>query len=514
MAALIASCLPATSTTIHVPGVEPTIQAGIDAASPGDTVLVSCGTYYEHDIQMKSGVCLTSETGQPSCVTVDAQQQGRVFYCSDVDSTACIVGFTITGGAASGPYPDGLGGGMYCYGSSPVLTACTFSGNRAVESCGRGGGVACESFSCPTLESCTFSGNEAEWLGAGVWCDDSSPVLLNCTLSGNEATGVIGEGGGVCCGFYTSPAIIGCTFVGNRATKRGGGLYCQWGSSPAITDCMFSDNLVGFSGGGLYCDSTSSPTVSGCVFLGNQAMNTDGRGGGMTCYDSSPVLTDCAFIENDAPSRGGGLYCWGGSFFSLAVSDCSFSGNRVTNPTGYGGGISCSWDCSPALSRCTLSGNEAYRGGGLHCWRNSSPTLTSCTLSRNRATQQGGGVYCDVNSSPMLTDCIVAFNTQGMSAYCRDEASAPLLMCCNLYGNADGDWVGCVADQYGVGGNFSEDPLFCGMQSSDFALCANSPCLPDGNGCGVLIGAHGEGCADCLSVVDVRSWGAIKAMYR
>ncbi len=98
----------AAATTIHVPGEQPTIEAGIVAASAGDTVLVACGTYYEYDIRaMKSGVCLTSETGLAECVTIDAQQQDGVFYCSGVDSLASIVGFTITGGS------NNNGGGMY-----------------------------------------------------------------------------------------------------------------------------------------------------------------------------------------------------------------------------------------------------------------------------------------------------------------------------------------------------------------------------------------------------------------
>jgi len=71
---LLAVCLAslATAAVIHVPGDQPTIQAGIDAAHAGDTVLVAGGTYYEHDIQMKSGVHLLSETGQPESVRVNA----------------------------------------------------------------------------------------------------------------------------------------------------------------------------------------------------------------------------------------------------------------------------------------------------------------------------------------------------------------------------------------------------------------------------------------------------------
>ena len=33
-----------SATTIHVPADQPTIQAGLDAASAGDSVMVACGT--------------------------------------------------------------------------------------------------------------------------------------------------------------------------------------------------------------------------------------------------------------------------------------------------------------------------------------------------------------------------------------------------------------------------------------------------------------------------------------
>jgi len=119
---------------------------------------------------------------------------------------------------------------------------------------------------------------------------------------------------------------------------------------------------------------------------------------------------------------------------------------------------------------------------------------------------------CDLHSSPTLTNCMIAFSTQGEAIYCREATSTPALSCCDVYGNVGGDWVGCIADQYGVDGNFSEDPLFCDLTIDDFTLASNSPCLPEGNDCHVLIGAHGEGCEE--SPVEATSWGSIKAMYR
>jgi hypothetical protein len=90
-----------------------------------------------------------------------------------------------------------------------------------------------------------------------------------------------------------------------------------------------------------------------------------------------------------------------------------------------------------------------------------------------------------------------------------------LLECCDFYGNAGGDWVGCIADKYGIDGNFSEDPLFCLEDNTEepYSLHEGSPCLPENSPCGALVGAFGLGCGPVTSVEDV-SWGAIKATFR
>ena len=109
----------------------------------------------------------------------------------------------------------------------------------------------------------------------------------------------------------------------------------------------------------------------------------------------------------------------------------------------------------------TFYGNEASTGGGLYCGYGACPTLTRTVIA---SSVQGGAIYCDGSSSPALVNCCV-------------------------FGNAGGDSLcGSYHD------NIFEDPLFCDAVNADFTLHADSPCLPENNPWGVLIGAHGLGC--------------------
>ena len=148
---------PLFANTWHVTVDAPTIQAGVDAASAGDTVLVACGTYFEHDIVMKSGICLLSETGNPDCVTIDAGQAGRVMEFNHLDNLVMVEGFHFSGGQAPWNYP--LGGAIAIFSSQVSISYCIFSGNRA----DAGGALTCSApeigQSVLTLRHCTFDYN-------------------------------------------------------------------------------------------------------------------------------------------------------------------------------------------------------------------------------------------------------------------------------------------------------------------------------------------------------------------
>jgi hypothetical protein len=111
----------AVAAVIHVPGDQPTIQAGLDAAAPGDEVVVACGTYYERDILLSSGVILRSETGEPGCVTVDAKNLGRGFSAISLAETATVEGLTVTGGRIT----DNSEGGGGCTASPAISRSAT-----------------------------------------------------------------------------------------------------------------------------------------------------------------------------------------------------------------------------------------------------------------------------------------------------------------------------------------------------------------------------------------------------
>ncbi len=86
-------------TTIHVPADQPTIQAGINAAVNGDTVLVSPGTYYENINFNGKAITVKSASG-PAATIIDGSNgySPVVTFSSGETLKSVIAGFTIRNG--------------------------------------------------------------------------------------------------------------------------------------------------------------------------------------------------------------------------------------------------------------------------------------------------------------------------------------------------------------------------------------------------------------------------------
>ena len=105
--------VPSLAQIIHVPADQPTIQAGIDITTPGDTVMVAEGTYYENinfkgkALTVASLFLLDADTAHISRTIIngsratDPTRASVVTLCSGEDSTSVLCGFTITGGTGT-----------------------------------------------------------------------------------------------------------------------------------------------------------------------------------------------------------------------------------------------------------------------------------------------------------------------------------------------------------------------------------------------------------------------------
>ncbi|MCK4652903.1 MAG: hypothetical protein KAU01_00485, partial [Candidatus Cloacimonetes bacterium] len=174
------------SATINIPADYATIQAGIDASTNADTVLVQPGTYVENInyngklITLGSLYVTTQDTAYISSTIIDGNAGGRVVtFENGEDSTTVLCGFTITNGLADD------GGGVYCCnGTNPKLESLRIIGNTANS---YGGGIYCSNVCNPSLKNITISGNIADY-GGGISCASSSPNLKNVEITGNNAS--------------------------------------------------------------------------------------------------------------------------------------------------------------------------------------------------------------------------------------------------------------------------------------------------------------------------------------
>jgi len=465
-ASVALAAIPAGATTIRVPDDYPLILDAMFFATAGDTVLVECGTYYECGIQMKPGVTLMSETGELGCVTIDAQYMGRIINCVDCGDSTAIIGIRL----ASGFVTSGYGGGVACTNSSPRLENLDFlfcHVENDPTSYG-GGGLACVN-SSPTLTSvefnvCRVDGSTVGGGGGMVTVGQSSPTLNDVTFNMCDTYGS-GWGGGLSVQGYGGQVVRlkDVAFIDNDSSTTGGGLYVG-GSTTVLDDVVFDANWAQDGGGGIHLHTCRSCTLRNVTFTENTAAY--GMGGGLLCEmfpDGIATMSDLTFLENTAATGGGGMAC-----------------NSSTVPD---------------ISWVTFALNSANLGGGLYV-AYSPFELSNATFCQNDATTAGGGIYLGgLNALDLELDAsIIAYSTSGGAIGQSGWGDTQLITCTDMYGNAGGDWVGPLAPLEAVDGNFSAQPLFCEMLNKIFTLHTASPCLPYGNDCGILIGAHDLGC--------------------
>jgi predicted outer membrane repeat protein len=480
---LLIAAQPAAAATWYIKadgtGDAPTVQAGIDSAAAGDTVLLANGTYTGTGNRsmdyLGKAIVVRSESGDRALCIIDCENAGRAFsFHSGEGSGSILEGVTIENGYVDIEGGYGGGGAVECIETSPRIANCAFYGNRNVNYSGAGGAIYCE-LARTTFHNCAFEGNSATgaWgTGGAIQCTGGSVAVDSCSFSSNSA----GLFGGAFSSIHADCTLEHCT-ISNNSSIYGGGLQCQMYGSLQLSDCSVSEN----ADAGIFISDDSEASFTHCAFWDlDPAFWLQNTG--------QATLTDCSIYGN-------------GVVFDMAVIGSSTANLTRCAIYGNSGNAFKIENGSATLTSCTLYGNS---GDAFKINIMGNATLTSCTLYGN-----GGACFhlmTDYYNSLTLTKTIVSFGTSGPAVYCETGGTGNTLTlnCCDLYGNAGGDWVGCIADQYGINGNISEDPLFCGAPSANFTIPPLSPCL--GGSC-ALIGAFGIGCTSpepfVLSIGDV-----------
>lgn len=408
---------------IHVPADSSTIQAGINGATEGDTVLVARGHFCESIDFLGKAILIASNfifdndtTTIDSTIIEGENNRAVVYFTSGERSVSSIRGFTITHEDAAN------GGGIHCMYSSPAIQHNIIKGNYSTY---YGGGIWCHRLSSPLIANNTINANLASF-GGGIYCSDrSSPVICNNTVTGNFASSV---GGGICCGEF-------CSLVVNHN--------------------IIIENSAGSSGGGIACFEWSTLNITNNIILGNSAVND---GGGICCVWGCWLVVENNTIIGNSASMGGGISC-GFGFFST-INNNLIGGNFAD----YGGGIYCV-DSDPIISGNLIDGNSANSfGGGIRC-SDASPVIVNNIILNSL---DGEGIACNGYYSHPTVSYNDAWNNADGNFYgCPAEVG-------------DTTWgINFNRTPCDSFYNIIRDPLF--VDTIDFELLCNSPCIDAGN---------------------------------
>ncbi len=537
-------------------GDYPTIQAAVEAAPTGTTIELLDGIYTgdgnrDVDLQDKR-VLIRSRSGDAAACVIDCEgsvvtpHRGFVIDGGQ-DFRTQLANLTVENGLVSGteaggglyvgpgcsPTVNGCAflacsaagdGGAVALGGSATLQGCTLAGNGA----SRGGGLYAGGGAAPAVAGCTFHGNGATEGGA-LYADDGAVLAVDHTILHGASAGAAAACGptgaieAACCDVYGNEGgdWVGCLegqlgSGGNLAADpwfcdAAGGVFTLYDNSPCASENNPECGQIGAHGVGclrplfVKPDGTGThPTIQAAiddarsgmvielddgVFRGPGNRDINPRAKEVTIRSRSGDPSACIIdAQGTLTSQHVAFFFQSGEGEDMAVEGVTMTGGYY----GMGGAVYIS-SSSPVFRRCVFSNNRASGGGAVYAAFTCAPRFTECTFSHNAGSAgMGGAFFLNDNANVVLENCLITFSQAG--AAFNIIMSSPVFTCCDIYGNAGGDWTGTIAGQLGIQGNICTDPIYCDGPAFDFTLDETSPCAPENNPeCG-LMGALGVGC--------------------
>jgi parallel beta-helix repeat (two copies) len=251
------------------------IQDAVDAANPGDTIIVYPGTYSENVDVNKDHLTIQSENGADSTIVQAANLYEHTFKITA--DYVSISGFTITGASEeypppSGSYPTGSYSGIYL----SEAEHCNILDNNISDN---NNGIFSSYSSYNEITGNTFTNNsDALGNGFGVYVYGSSDNIItnnNMSLNGQAGVGFSGgsnntasgnsisNSGGIWLHYSTNNTIINNTF------SKGGidvqGFLGHWNSHTIENNTVDGKPIYYYKN----MDGITVPTDAGQVILAN-----------------------------------------------------------------------------------------------------------------------------------------------------------------------------------------------------------------------------------------------------
>jgi len=288
-----------------------TIQAEIDSAESGDTIIVQPGTYEENidfkgkNIVLASKFLTTGDTSYIDSTIIhgDGKIASTVTFQMGEDSRTLFTGFTVTN-----VYTAQVGGGIKCINANPRLeylhlnnTDADHGGGMYIQgdpgpvvkhvivedSGGRWGGGIKLYLSTARFENCTFLDNGSGH-GGVLWIDQSNPTFVNVDIIDNSADDDVAGG----FKFIGSSATLKNVFFSLNNSDGGGAIHMN-DSDVSLENVIFHTNSANeLSGGAIFATGGSIVNAKNVVFSGNSALES---GGAVYCVSSNLNFVNSIF---------------------------------------------------------------------------------------------------------------------------------------------------------------------------------------------------------------------------
>ncbi|GEM_PF-704223 len=458
-----------------------TIQEGITAANPGDTVLVADGIYNEQITFWGEPVFVTSYfildgdsthllntiidgTGLPYG---NASVVKFVNYC---DTTSVLAGFTIRNGGGCF-FGDAITGG----GISLRYSGGKIIHNRIINNYIRGDSLNLEA-------SARGGGIGTNISNSDFWIIISDNLIQNNKCRTSDSSSV---GGGIYSAYNTicERNIIryNKSITYETASAQAGGIMIDGTvnsqiikaivkSNSIINNIALSEAMSTYSGGlGVKnCEvifSENKVKDNSAVFEGFAV----GGGTSIMYYRPASIVSNNYFENNFATTEGGALYFLDEEGVEITVCNNTFISNNA-----FKGGAINNFNGSLVIQNNAFKNNSANYGGAIYLrgFLSENQRFINNSFSENTAIENGGAVYCYGLNQFFLNDIFWNNNaTIGEDIFTTDDGSGSIAYC-NI------DTTRIAGPMTILAGIIYSNPVFCTHHC--LMPQSYSPCLDKG----------------------------------